>query len=353
MIGMVMNLFGCSFEGSQYSPEQVIQNALAEEEKVASYYGEAELIFKEAGEVSEHMRLKEWRSKDGKIKIETAQIDGGDETISVYNGKEFTVLQVDKNEAFVSNDEELLSDFQPSMKEQAHNMLDMIRDSHEISIEGEEKIAGRETYHLVAKEKDEKTLFGDQELWIDKENWIVLKIFSVMGDHEVEMEHKKIDFDQEMKDEIFTLDLPEDVEIRSFDEISESTEVSLEEAIENIGQPLLYFPEANGLEIASIDLLEVKGEIQRTEVNIDYEKDGLASFTLTVFPADEEDEEDYKLPGEESIDIRDEKGTVMDLDEFRSIVWTENGLTYSVLLTDPKLSIEEFVKMANDMELVE
>lgn len=334
------------------SLEQVIQHALDQEERVVSYYGEAELIVREGDEISEHSILKEWRSKDGEIRIEMNLKDGGNECIMVNNGEVLTSYQVDQNEAIVLTDDDMMSDFQPSLKEKVNKMLTIIKDTHDISVEGKEEIAGRVTYHLVAKEKDGDLLIGDQELWIDQEYGIALKMASTTGRITFEVTYTKVDFDREISEEKFVLDLPEDVDIRSFDDFSEASEVSLEEAVEKIGQPFLYFSEATGLAIAEIELIELKGEIHRREVNIEYEKDGLAYFTLTVFEA-EDAKENFILPGEESIAIRGETGTMMDLGYFRSLVWTEKGITYSVLLTDPQISYENLVHMANDMELVE
>src|SRR5699024_10551899 len=155
------------------------------------------------------------------------------------------------------DDPELLEFNQPSPKEQVNNLLEMVRDTHEISSEGEAEIAGRDTYHLVAKAKEENTLFGDQELWIDKENWMVLKMIF----------YTKIDFNTKILADTFTLDLPDDMEMKNLDDMSNESEITLEEAKENIGA-FHYFPENEELDISTIEMIELQGELKRKEVNI-------------------------------------------------------------------------------------
>lgn len=350
-----MGLFGCSFQDNQYSPEQVINNAMKETDEPLSYYGEATMNMRVGNKEEEQIQMKEWRSADGRVRVETAGENEDDQALSVNDGKTFTMYQESLNQAFVSEDEELLSVMAPSPKEQANQLLSMVGDSHKISIEGEDEIAGRDTYHLVAKANEKNTLFGDQELWIDKENWFVLKMIASSGDSHSEVVYTTIDFKKEMTDDIFVVDLPEDVDIQNFDDLNETTEVTLEEAAEQIGQSLLYMPEAENREITKIETDELIGELARVEVNIEYEQDGLPLLTLSTFktPEDLEDEEDIEMPGEEQVEIRETTGTMMDLEGFRTLFWEEDGLSYSLIINNPDLTFEEVIDWTSEMELAE
>src|SRR5699024_3882686 len=251
------------------------------------------------------------------------------------------------------DDPELLEFNQPSPKEQVNNLLEMVRDTHEISSEGEAEIAGRDTYHLVAKAKEENTLFGDQELWIDKENWMVLKMIFNTGDSKTEMVYTKIDFNPRIPADTFTLDRPDDVEMKNLDDMSNESKITLEAAKENIGS-FHYFPENEELDISTIEMIELQGEIKRKEVNIDYKKDDLPLLTLAVFDSPEAmDEEALELPGEEAVTIRDQEGSFTESSGFRSLVWQEDGKNYSIILIDPNLTLEDLKEMTKEMELVE
>lgn len=349
-----MGLFGCSFQDNQYSPEQVINNAMKETDERLSYYGESSMKMGGEDMEQEEINIKEWRSADGRVRVETSGESDENQALSVNDGTTLTLYQESLNQALVSEDGELLATMAPSPKEQANQLLKMVGDSHEISIEGEEKIAGRDTYHLVAKANGKETLLGDQELWVDKENWFVLKMISSSGDNYSEIIYTEIDFDKEIPNDIFVVDLPEDVEIQNLDELNETTEVTMEEAVEQVGQPLLYFTEKEDRDILRIETDELKGELARVEVNIEYEKDGLPLLTLAVFktPADL-DEDMPGLPGEEIVEIRETEGTTLDMGSFRTLFWEEDGLSYSLILNDPNLTFDEVIDWTTEMEIAE
>lgn len=343
-----IGLAACSSADNQYSPEQVINNAMKENEEPLAYYAEATMSMT----AEEEIQLKEWRSKDGKVKVETEGATEEERGITVNDGQMITMYQEGLNQAFVSDDGEMIAALAPSPKEQAHQLLKMIGDTHAISIEGEEKIAGRDAYHLMAKANEKDTLFGDQELWIDKENWFVLKSISESGDNQTDMEYTKVEFNKEFPDETFTIELPEGTDIQNLDDMNETSDVSIEEAVESVGKPILYFPEENGLEIENIEMDDIKGELNRVEINIDYVKEETPLLSLSLFKTPQ-DIDNTKMPGEESVEIRGTEGTMMEMEGFRNLFWVEDGITYSVLLNDPDVTFEEVIEWANDMELAE
>ena len=351
---MAVGLLGCSFEGSQYSPEQVIQNALNEKKEIGAYYAEAEMVISEKGKEVEHSLMNEWRTGDGKIRIETENEDGSEKMIAVNDGSTLMLYEVDNNQASLIEDLELLNLNMPSPKEQADQLLKMVGDTHEISIEDEGEIAGREVYQMLAKAKGDHTLIGDLELWIDKENWMVLKTIVKVGDTECETVYTKIDLKPEISGELFSIDLPEDVEIQNLDDLVDTTEITLDEVANNIGNSFFYFPELDGLEIMTIGLDQLHGEIERSEVSINYTKEGQQVLTLAVFESPAEmDDLGLEMPGETVIDVRGQEGMKMEAGDFRLLSWQEDGVSYSVILYDQDLTFEELLEMTDNMKLME
>jgi len=349
----IMGIFGCSSESAnQFSPEQVINNALDEE--IRSYYAEADLITHAAGKEPEKILLKEWVSKDGKRRTETQKEDGSEHNIAVNDGSKLISYEPEKNQAFIVEDEELLALNQTSPKQQAEQLLKIIKDSHEITSKGEIEILERPAYHLLATAKEKNSLIGDQEMWIDKESWMVLKTISQSGDIKVEMAYTKLDFNTEIPADTFVLNLPDDVQIQDLlDGVSEASQLSLREALEKVGTPFFYVGEKSGLEISNIEVLELKGELNRNEVNIDYQKNNLPYFTLTVFQSPEDVEEELgKLPGEKTVNILDKEVTYMEMNDFRSLNWQEEGLNYTILFIDPNLTLEDITPILEEMVLV-
>jgi hypothetical protein len=225
----------------------------------------------------------------------------------------------------------------------------MVRDTHEISTKKEDKVAGRDAHHLRAKAKNNGTLLGDLELWIDKESWIVLKMILHMGDNVTEMTYTTIDLNAKMSPDLFTVDLPEDVKVENLLDVLETKEISLEEVPGKIGESTVYFPETEELRISLIELYEQQGELNRSEVSIDYTKDGLPLLTLSVFETVNEGIDDVK---EQTVEIRNQEGFYLELGDFRSVLWDENGVTYSIVLIDPNLTLEELINMSEEMELI-
>lgn len=355
--GITMGTFGCSSSESanQFSPEQVINNALEETTEIGAYYAEAEFITSEKGKDPEKVLLKEWVNEDGKKRTETEKEDGSEKSIAVNDGGKLISYQPETKQAFVIEGDELQALNQISPKQQAEQLLKIVQDTHEVRSEGEKEIVGRSTYHLVAEAKDDKGLFGDQELWIDKETWMVLKTVSSSGDLNMEMVYTKLELNPDLPKDIFALELPKDVEVQDLLEgMEEPSEITLQEAVEKVGKPFLHIPESDELKIARIEVMELKGEFSRNEVNIDYQNKGLPAFTMTVFQSPEDiDEELGAIPGEETVNIRNIEASFMDMNDFRSLSWQEEGLTYNILFIDPSLTLEEVSSLVTDMILAE
>lgn len=342
---MTMSLYGCSSEGNQYSPDQVIQNAL--EESAPAYYGEVEITVNDKGEKSGEI-MKEWRSSDGKTRIESLDLEGRNKVISVNNGSVMTLYHVDQNEAYVIDDVETLEINPSSSKEQANRLLEMIQDTHEISSEGEANIAGRNAHHLLAKTNKKGALFGDLELWIDKEHWLILKMNLQMGDAKTEMAYTTIDFTKKISPDLFMVDLPANVDMKKLAEMSNTKEISLEEVPAKVGESVLYFPETEVLKISLVELYELHGELDRNEVSIDYTQGDLPLLTLSFF----ESEEMLGDATGESINIRNQEGDYIELGGVRSVTWQEDGTTYSILIIDPNVTVEEVIQMTEEMEVI-
>ncbi len=347
----VVLLIGCG-KMNQFSPEQVIANAL-ETDSDTSYYGEMEMTIKGMGE-NEISSLKEWRQNE-KSRVEID--DDGGEIIAINDGKAFIVYQEKEKKAY-SFEQEELQELNMNPKEQVEMLLEMIQDTHDVQNVGEEEINGRSTFHMVArKQKDQKTLLGDQEIWIDKEHWVVLKMNSSSGDVQINLEYKTIDFNAKIDESKFQLDLPEDVEIETsadFEDLYSEEEITLKDIPKKMDtSSVLYIPNGEEHELDNISFLEMKGEPSYQEVMIDYTKDDFPLMTLSILPL-EDTEEDADLFGDglEKEPIRGEEGLYIDMEEFRFISWSEGGLRYSIEIIAPNVTIDMVKKWANEMEKI-
>lgn len=175
---LVIISIGCSNKVSQFSPEQVIDNALAESSGYESFYAEYEITISNKNEEIDRLTIKEWRDSE-RVRVEVDGVDS--KSVSTYDGLQF-ILYDETNNQVIIEEEDSFEFTQMSMKEQAELLLELISESYETEVVGEEGIAGRNTFHLKATQKNDAALFGEQELWIDKDNWLVLKMISTSGD---------------------------------------------------------------------------------------------------------------------------------------------------------------------------
>nr|WP_106780175.1 outer membrane lipoprotein carrier protein LolA [Lysinibacillus timonensis] len=333
-------LFGCSTSSTDYSPESVIEHVLADANTAHSYYGESVMKINDG---SPDIYTKEWRTSDGKMRMEASNDKAEELSITVNNGQEVISYEELSNTVYTFS---LDDNYQPpSLKEQAEILLQAVKDTHTIKLVGEEKLLNRDVYHIKAEVKEGNSLYGDIEFWVDMENWFVLKTKSTSGDTVVELEYTKIDYDAEMKDSLFTLDIPEDAKINDLDEMDDVDLFNtVEEAYNKFGKPFLYVQENRELKIEQIEYMSFGNDVPG-ELTLTYFKNNLPYFTLSIFEIQEENTP-FIGGGEK---IRGLQGEKMDLDGFRLLNWAEDGLGYSVILDHPDLTFEEANRLLNGM----
>lgn len=341
-------LMGCSSEDNSFAPEQMISHALENSEKIGSYVSEATIMIAENEEFITEQNIKEWRHEDGRVRIEVEDEAGELLSVAVNTGEQLITHDVVEDQASIIDDQELIELNQYSPREQTELSLALIKDSHEVSLEGEEKIAGRDTQHLIATPKDENNIIGKQEMWIDQENWLVLKMINEVAGEKTEYVYENIEFDVTIAEEKFQLDLPDDVNMINLDDAIAVDEVSLAEASEALEQDFLYIPESDDIKISTIEQNDLQGVINRIEIDIDYKKDDLPYITLSMFETPE-DVDDFTVHGVEDVEIRGFEATYTELENFRSVVWDEDGLRYSILIIDPNLTLEDVIEMTETM----
>lgn len=360
---LVLALAGCSFEGKRYSPEEVINNAMSKEAERIAYYGEAQLII-EMGEEKEEITVKEWRSKDGRARVELAGTEIAGQVISVNDGEQFITYEEETNQATIMGDITTLSALQSSPKEQALALLEMIGDSHELSLVGEEKIAKRKTYHLKATASKENELMGDMEIWVDKENWLVLKVHVSMGDVKTEVIYTKVDFKPKITDDLFQLDMPDDVEITDFDTLGSTEETDLAGAADFLENEFLYFAETDELAIEKIMKSSFGADdFKLLGVEIVYTKEDVPFLSLHIERSDYLDElddlydeldngedlENLFGEGNNALQVRGVEGYYLEAEDFQMIDWSEGELLYSVTSIDPSLTKDDLLALTEKM----
>ncbi|AUJ26998.1 LolA family protein [Virgibacillus dokdonensis] len=349
-------LSACTTGSNQFSPKEMVNKVLAaEEETNVAYYGESTTVTKENETEVERFVMKEWRDGTGKIRVE---IEGNKEepiSIAVNDGASLISYEPKQKQALIMDDQEMLALNQPSPMDQVNFILEQISKTHEIRTGKEQKIAGRQTQLVIAEPKAKDQLYGRQELWIDKENWIVLKMSATIGNQTVETEYNQINFEADIADEKYSLKLPKDVEVKNMNELNSNRKVTLEEAREQMGSTFLYVPEAENIVLSNVELIELEGEFSRMEVSMDYTKNNIPIFNLSVFPIPNEDNNDietFTASNEKRITFRGVDGVYTEDDTYQMLLWDEQGLRYSIMIMDADLSLNQIKQFVNKMKFV-
>lgn len=335
---LTLALAACS-DSADYSPQEILNEAMQQTSDVTSYYGEYFIQMESEADGDSLLEAKQW-SKDEKIRIEMTD-NNGNGSIAVNDGLKLISYDEQSNTAIsldLSNEDENLGN--QSMQQQALSMLELVKDTHTISIGEDAKIAGHDTYHLIAKTNDDNSLLGDMEVWVDKKTWMILKTTSTSGDMVMVSEYTVFEPNAKIDDAQFEPNLPEGVEIEEMTYEGPAI-IALEEAQQKLGQ-FLQVPEQLGYELMNIGFYD---STDTNEISLNYGKGGVQHFSVSVFkplaPVDSQ---------EEQIDVRGMKGTKMELNTFKMIQWEENGLRYNIIIENNDLTIEDAIDIANAME---
>lgn len=340
--GLTLLLGGCS-QNMNVSAEEIIHQVIESEDEMNEYYGESIMKLYEGDELTMDSVTMEYVSADGKKKLITIDEAAEQEFTVLNDGGKITMYDKARNEAF---EEELGMDMLGALspKEQIKTMIESMKETHDYELVEEGEVLGFDTYHLKLKAKEQDNLIGDMDLWIDKKTWFILKMKAITGDARTEMEYTELDLSPTFEGDTFTLDIPEDVEIKNLMDSFGPDSVTKEEVEEALGQPFLMFSE-DEIILSDIQMYEPSEGLDRYEVEVSYEsEESIPLFIMSIFPAPED------MPIKDSeVKVR---GNNADFDDtINSIMWDEEGLRYNILLSNPDVEREDILLMTEKMIL--
>ncbi|QED48997.1 LolA family protein [Cytobacillus dafuensis] len=336
-------LAGCSGD-LNVSAEEIITNVLEADKELKSYYAEGEMKFFEGDTLKEAHLMKEYVNENGKKKVMIIDKNTKNETVSVNDGKELITYDKKENKAF-KIDVSSLDLPEKTQREQLIAMMEALKDTHNYEIIGEEKVNGFLTHHVKLIPKEKKSLLGEMEFWVDQKTWFLVKSISTVGENRSEIVYTKLDTSTKFAEDTFKINLPKDVEIKNIDEDLGQRIGTIQDAEKGLGKPFLVFDEED-LTFSGVEILETKGEINRTEVSMNYLKEGNPQLNLSIFPAPEGQGMEIAYNG---LKVRGNNAEYME--EIDALSWDEDGLRYSILINNPDLSLEDVMKMTEKMKL--
>ncbi len=341
--------FGCRSLQS-FSPEQIIENAImAEVQGDVSYYAEIDMKITSKNEsLNEVATIKEWR-RNGLVRNELISDKEG-EVIITANENDIHMYFVDKKK-IVKTTMEDVGQYVLSPKEQFHELLNLLRKTHDIETVGKATIADRPAFHLKATTREgQNSIYGNIDLWIDVEYWLPLKMIMKSGSLELVIEFTEIDYDATFDDALFVLGEVEDAEIEVINSAPETLELTLEEVPEHFGKPVYVLEENDRWKISSIHLTKADSIQEHDLLQIDYTFNGVPSLSLLISQFQESDPTvDVFDDVTKKVTVRNQEGYLIDSAEIVMLSWRENGLEYAVQLINPKIDINELFKLAESM----
>jgi outer membrane lipoprotein-sorting protein len=352
MVSLGLVLGACSAEETAtYSPDQIVANAVEKNNDLKGYYIKVDFEVYKGDELIDDSIMEQWLDNEKnrtKVISETAD---GEISMSLNDGEKAIFYSDMQGEAFEMEAPELNSEWTgQSQREQIEMTLEQTRETHDIELLGNEEINGFDTYHIKAVPKEENGLRGLEEYWVTTEHWIIVQSISESGDMKVNYKVTELDVNPSFNDDTFTLDLPEGVETKPFEEINPAEEVTLEEAAAVYGQPILTITD-DAYELIKIEQFHMES-FNRTEVSQEYQKDGYSQLILSSFETPEDEGLAMGFGKEEEIQVRGTRAVYTD-EVITNLVWDEDGLRYSLLVQNPDLSKEEVIKIAENLEFVE
>jgi outer membrane lipoprotein-sorting protein len=316
---LAMLLVGCSHSSiptfNQMMEDMIVFSYTAELPN--SYYLETGTTLYENNKIIKKETIHRWyETASARERMET-HIKGEPVHYSVFNGKERLIYTEGQPKAFVQKEESNQSFIQGPTIHSVLQMLQQDSSTHTIKLIGEETIDNAKTYHIKMKAKEENTIFGERQLWIDQETWMLKKIISQMGNVRQETLFQHYQANPELPTDKFSLELPNGVEIVR-EGILENKVSQLEEIKTYWGQTFFHYPDTDGVALQSID--------QTNDVfTLTYTKNDQLFFTITMKKTDVELTGDYLIRGKRSAELEKIPGLG------HSLSWIEEGIHYTIL----------------------
>ncbi len=260
--------------------------------------------------------------------------------VIVSDGSTMWMYDEDDNEAvrmelgFDQADQEALND----------GFVEAFTNDTDVTIEGTDTVADRDVYVLELTGDGDDALYESATLWIDQETDYPVKqeITPTVGESvTTTTAFEEVAFDEEIDDEVFAFEPPEDAEIREFDELmpQQYTDVDAADADVPFDVPRPDVPAEYTLEsvLAGENMVGWSATLQYT--------DETDSF-LTVGVADEAQDPVFE-PDSDPVEIDDVDATIREATETRTIIeWEDDGLSYTV---SGELTADELIDVAESI----
>jgi outer membrane lipoprotein-sorting protein len=291
-----------------------------------------------------------WEKSPSKLRAEVldssqAEYDG---TVLVTDGRQAWYYNPAQNTVMAGPVDEVETPLPQQMIGEMQDLIQAVLDASNVELAGEETVAGHEAYKLILTPKEgegdeEATIFpgnGTATLWVDKEQWFVLKATYEAGSFgQGSMEVQSFELNPGLSDDLFTFDVPEGATVVDV-ESQQPVPLTLEEARAQAEFPLLvpaYVPGRATL----VEVFKTGGSII---LRYDHSPD--VSFALVQGPDPSAppvggDAQQLTIRGQAATAVTDETGGNTFL------YWIEDGLFFTIA---GHLPLDEAIQVAESLQ---
>lgn len=289
--------------------------------------------------------LEVWEKKPNKFRAEV--LEAGDAelvgAISVTDGDQVWMYDPDQNEVLVgeAGPGELSSPRE--MVQRMEGIIQLVLDTSEVELLGEEDVAGVATYKLeLTPREDEEAILpvgSKATLWVDQERWVVLQAhFSGEIFGEGRMRVRSFELNTGIADDRFQFEIPEGAQVTNIEDVR-PTPITLDEARAQADFALLvptYLPEGATL----IDVFTVEGAF------VLYYDHAATSFTIMQGSSPEVGETPNGQTTE--VTVRGQTASLITNGRGNSfLTWTEDGVAITIA---GHISQDEVLKVAESLQ---
>lgn len=291
-----------------------------------------------------------WEKSPNKLHaelLETSQAEY-DGAVLVTDGQQAWYYNPSENTVLVGPVDEIETPLPQQMITELQDMIQVVLDASDVELAGEETVAGRQAYKLILTPKEDgegqeaAILPGDgtATLWVDKEQWFVLKATYEAGSlGQGSMEVQSFELNPGLPDDLFTFDVPEGVTIVDV-EARQPVPLTLDEARAQAGFPLLvptYEPRGTTL----VEVFKMGDSMI-----LRYDHSPEASFTIVqgpdlAGPPPAGNSQNLTLRGQTGAAVVDEEGGNTFL------YWLEEGVFITI---GGHLPLEEAIRVAESLQ---
>ncbi|PXF56307.1 MAG: outer membrane lipoprotein-sorting protein [Candidatus Methanogaster sp.] len=332
---------GCADQISEMSADEIASMMEAKQESIVDFSATMVMTSSFGGE-DMLMQARMVTIPPDKSRVEytePAELAG---TVMVTNGSTVWTYDPAKNQVTkMALPEDIPSEM--DYTELVKNLLD----KNDISLEGTEDVGGRSAYVIKATPKNETIsgLFARTRVWVDRENWMLLRMDMYDKDDNLisKVEYKDITFNTGIPDSEFIFEVPAGAEVveTSLEDMMPK-KMTLDEARANLtfdmGVPS-YLPDGYEFDHAIV----IGGE--QEVVSLQY-TNGNERLYLSESISDDSDRSESAMGEPEIVSINGTDGEFAPIFGMNTLQWSADGIDYSlsgVIEKDEMVNVAESI----------